>query len=84
MSFSEHLVAVTTNDTSDSMSDGSHGNGSPTRNVEKAPTTLKDVLLHKNDELVQIPEEREGAWIDFGVLRAYMGPAVRQHDRISL
>jgi hypothetical protein len=42
----------------------------------KKTTTLTDMLLHKNENLVAIPDEREGAWIDFRVLRAYMGPAV--------
>ena len=78
MSFSEPLV-VTTSDDSISGSEGN--NSSP---VKKSGTTLKDVLLHKNDKLVKIPEEREGAWIDFKVLRAYMGPAVRHTPRLSL
>ena len=80
MSFSEPLV-VTTSDDSISGSEGN--NSSP---VKKSGTTLKDVLLHKNENKVKIPEEREGAWIDFKVLRAYMGPAVRHTNshRLSL
>ena len=84
MSISEPLVVTTTSGSSGSSS-GEGNNSSPTR-VEKSGTTLKDVLLHKNDKLVKIPEEREGAWIDFKVLRAYMGPAVRHTNshRLSL
>ena len=67
-----------------SVSSSSEGNNSSPTRVEKSGTTLKDVLLHKNENKVKIPEEREGAWIDFKVLRAYMGPAVRHtHTHIS-
>ena len=84
MSISEPLVVTTTSGSSGSSS-GEGNNSSPTR-VEKSGTTLKDVLLHKNENKVKIPEEREGAWIDFKVLRAYMGPAVRHTNshRLSL
>ena len=84
MSISEPLVVTTTSGSSGSSS--SEGNNSSPTRVEKSGTTLKDVLLHKNENKVKIPEEREGAWIDFKVLRAYMGPAVRHTNsqRLSL
>ena len=57
-----------------------NGDGESSSDAVKSGTTFADVLLHQNEDKVKIPEERDGAWIDFRVLKAYMGPAVRSFD----
>jgi len=66
---------LTTSTMMDDSSSDNKGQSDKDDDVKKT-TTLTDMLLHKNENLVAIPDEREGAWIDFRVLRAYMGPAV--------